>query len=134
MNRKRAIFLAGLLILLLTAVIVIFWMQNSGRTNFSSEKIEDSYQADFTWWTGADQHTLLLEKGDVLQVDWNLERGRMGIEVGKPNQKPIYTADDVSAKDTPEASFTVMVPQAGEFTVSVFGKNASAEVSVKRVS
>lgn len=134
MNRKQTIFIAALLILLSFAVIVVLWMQNHGRTNYSATKMEDVYQVNFTWWTGADRHTLLLEEGDVLQMKWNIERGLIGIEIGKPNQKPIYIANDVSEKDTPEASFTVTVPEAGEYTISVSGKNATAEVNVKRVS
>lgn len=132
MNRKRTVFIATLLILLSLTVTVVLWMQNHGRMNFSATKIEDCCQANFTWWTGAAQHSLLLEKGDVLQVDWKLERGRIGIVIEKPSQRPIYAAKDVSAKDTPEASFAVVVPEAGEYTITVSGKNATAGVSVKR--
>ena len=132
MNRKRIIFLAVLLILLFAAVIVVFWMQNRGKTNYSATKIEAGYQVDFSWWTGADRHTLLLEKGDVLAVEWSLERGQIGVAIGKPDQKPIYAANDVSAKDTPETFFTVTVPEAGEYIIGVFGKNATANISIKQ--
>lgn len=134
MNRKQTIFIVALLILLSFAVIVVLWMQNHGRTNFSAAKVEDAYQVNFTWWTGADEHALLLQEGDVLQVEWTLERGMIGIVVAKLNQKPIYAANDVSAKNTPEASFTVTVPEAGEYTIAVSGKNATAAVSAKRAS
>ena len=75
-----------------------------------------------------DSHDLLLEKNDVLDVEYSIDKGKMDFTIEKENAKPIYKGNDIVG-----GKFEVIVPEAGAYKITVKAKNASGMIMIKKM-
>lgn len=122
MKRKLAVLLAVSVIVLLAALLLY------GREGFAGSCVKnaDGYFAEIEWMNGSDRHTICLSDGDVLEVQLQVERGKLLLELQAPDGKPIYTGNGTEA-----TAFTITVPQAGEYTIVLQAKHAKGSVQLQ---
>lgn len=122
------------MILIFAAIAVIAAVLYTARPKprYDSAKSETTYLLDVGAWSGTDAHSLQMEAGESLHVEWDLQRGSLDLTVGISGQKPVYTANHIDPQSNPHAAFEITVPQAGEYTVSITAKAAAGSVVVMK--
>lgn len=121
---KRTSFILHLL-------IIIFWLSTlylwNNRPVFvgNRTKTSDCYILQFEEMNQTDSHVLMLEKDDVLSVEYSIEKGKMDFYIGQENEKPIYKGNDIAG-----GKFEVTVPENGTYQISVKAKHASGNISI----
>ena len=91
----------------------------------NSVKNADSYTLDIEAMNGTDSHTLELEQGDTLQIQFETVKGSLSMEITAPDGAAIYQGDGTEA-----TQFTLDVPADGAYTISVEGKKAQGSIHV----
>ena len=117
-------------ILLLVAVLLgmaTFYIWNN-RVVFrgTSTKTTDCYILQFEKMNQTDSHVLLLEKNDVLDVEYSIDEGKMDFTIEKENAKPVYKGNDIAG-----GKFEVIVPEDGAYKITVKAKYASGMILIK---
>lgn len=118
----------------LVAICLALIMSACTHASVLASKRDSEFLVTASSWSGTQEHTLTLEAGQELKVEWNLDAGKMDLTIGISGQKPMYTANNVDAKDNPQASFSVIATQAGEYVISVSAKDASGTLNIKAAS
>lgn len=93
----------------------------------NSVKNADSYALDIEAMNGTDSHTLELEQGDTLQIQFETVKGSLSMEITAPDGAAIYQGDGTEA-----TQFTLDVPADGAYTISVEGKKAQGSIPTIR--
>ena len=123
-RRKRILFALALLMLAGAAGALLLWNQE-GFTG-SRVKNPDAYLLDIEKMNGTDLHTLELQKGDVLQIQFETEKGELYMEIKVPDGTAIYRGN---GKET--TAFTVTVPKDGAYPVVVAARHAKGILHVQ---
>ena len=123
-RRKRILFALALLMLAGVAGALFRWNQE-GFTG-SRVKNPDAYLLDIEKMNGTDLHTLELQKGDVLQIQFETEKGELHMEIKAPDGTAIYRGN---GKET--TAFTVTVPKDGAYPVVVAARHAKGILHVQ---
>ena len=123
-RRKRILFALALLMLAGVAGALLRWNQE-GFTG-SRVKNPDAYLLDIEKMNGTDLHTLELQKGDVLQIQFETEKGELHMEIKAPDGTAIYRGN---GKET--TAFTVTVPKDGAYPVVVAARHAKGILHVQ---
>ena len=123
-RRKRILFALALLMLAGVAGALFRWNQE-GFTG-SRVKNPDAYLLDIEKMNGTDLHTLELQKGDVLQIQFETEKGELYMEIKAPDGTAIYRGN---GKET--TAFTVTVPKDGAYPVVVAARHAKGILHVQ---
>lgn len=124
--RRLRLSLIVVAILLIAAVAAIPVIYN--RNGFSGEQIKSSdlYSLDIQYMNGADCHTLNLTDGDVLQVEFETEKGSLNMEITAPSGKIIYDGNGKNVK-----LFEINIPETGAYTVTVNARHAKGKINIK---
>ena len=77
---------------------------------------------------GTDLHTLDLQAGDVLKVEFETVKGSLDLEIKAPDGTTIYRGDGKAATD-----FTVNISKSGVYTVNVLARHARGRISIQCV-
>ena len=119
---KFAVFIL-LLLAGLGAFHIIF-----NQPGFTGEQIKnpDSYILDAQQMNGTDSHTLSLAAGDVLQVEFETEKGSLHMEVTAPDGTVLYAGNGEVT-----TAFEITVPETGAYTASVEGRHAKGTVHIQ---
>ena len=123
-RRKGILFALALLMLAGVAGALLRWNQE-GFTG-SRVKNPDAYLLDIEKMNGTDLHTLELQKGDVLQIQFETEKGELYMEIKAPDGTAIYRGN---GKET--TAFTVTVPKDGAYPVVVAARHAKGILHVQ---
>lgn len=124
---KKKITIWGILAALLLTGIFIYLKKNSQDTFFGSRiKNPDSYLLDISQMTGTDTHTLELEKGNTLKIQFEKEKGQLKLEIKAPDGTAVYEGNGENVTD-----FKIEVPMDGEYTIFVKAKNAQGKIHVQ---
>lgn len=91
----------------------------------SSAKNADSYKLDVKTMNCTDAHTLELNQGDTLQIQFETKKGDLSMEITAPDGTAIYQGDGTEA-----TQFTLRVSADGAYTISVAGKKASGSIHI----
>lgn len=91
----------------------------------SSAKNEDSYKLDVKTMNCTDGHTLELNQGDALQIQFETKKGDLSMEITAPDGIAIYQGDGTAA-----TQFTLNIPADGAYTISVEGKKARGSIHI----
>jgi len=122
MRKKLLIFLLIIsgLFALLTAC---------GQRKFDGTRVAtvDSYRLDIKQMSGTDTHTLKLDAGDVLDIRFETEYGKLHMEIKSSDGSLIYTGNGEEATD-----FTVNISDSGEYSVRVEAKDARGKIYIQR--
>ena len=84
----------------------------------------DAYLLEFTCMNQDDAHSMRMEAGDQLRVEYGIQRGRVDVRVDVDGEETLYHGDRVDS-----ASFALPAVRAGEYRVSVHAENAVGKLS-----
>lgn len=107
--------------------VVLFNYNQEGFTG-SRVKNPDSYLLDIERMNGTDLHTLDLQTGDVLQIQFETLKGSLYMEIKAPDGTTIYRGNGKETTD-----FTVNIPESGVYTVVVEARHAKGRIEVQCV-
>ena len=98
------------------------------RPGFTGERIKnpDSYSLDILRMNGTDSHTLSLNAGDVLQVEFETSKGSLLIKITVPDGTIIYAGN---GEET--TSFEINIPETGPYTVAVQARHAEGRIHIR---
>ena len=120
-----------LLIYLLAVSGLFVFLTACNQKNFTGIRVAnpDSYRLDIEQMNGTDTHTLKLDAGDVLDIRFQTEHGKLNMEIKAPDGTLIYTGNGEEATD-----FTVNISENGEYSVRVEAKDARGKISIQRIA
>ena len=124
MFKKRILIVLPLLVLAGVAVFLLC----SNQESFSGSRVKnpDAYLLDIKKMNGTDLHTLELREGDVLQIQFETEKGDLYMEIKSPDGTTIYRGN---GKETTE--FTVNIRESGVYTIVVEARHAKGTIHVQ---
>ena len=108
------------------AAAFLFGYNQEGFTG-SRVKNPDAYLLDIEKMNGTDLHTLELSRGDVLQIQFETEKGELYMEIKAPDGTAIYRGN---GKETTE--FAVNIRESGVYTVVVEARHAKGTIDIQR--
>lgn len=129
MRSKRKIrILAGAVLPALLAGLTMLLVIYS-RPGFTGERIKnpDSYSMDIRRMNGTDSHTLSLNAGDVLQVEFETSKGSLLIKITAPDGTIIYAGN---GEETTSFFIFGAAQAATGYAAWVFGKQEAFHVAL----
>ena len=124
-KRNKVVFIALLLLLLAGIAAFLFCYNQEGFTG-SRVKNPDAYLLDIEKMNGTDLHTLELSQGDVLQIQFETEKGELYMEIKAPDGTAVYRGNGKETTD-----FTVNIRESGVYTVVVEARHAKGTIHVQ---
>ena len=131
--RKNPIWAAVIIpvIVLVVLVIAAWFFIARPAVRFDGNRVTGtdpaSFYLRFNVLNTEDTEILTLREGDALRVSWLIESGSVDILIGMKGEAPHYQAKGRGNGDA--ASFDLTVPQTGEYTITVTGRNARGWIS-----
>ena len=125
-KKSKAVFIVLSLLILAGLAIVLFCSNQEGFTG-SRVKNPDAYLLDIEKMNGTDLHTLELQEGDVLQIEFETEKGALYMEIKAPDGTAAYRGNGKETTD-----FTVNIRESGVYTVVVEARHAKGIIHVQR--
>ena len=122
---KLSILAVFVLILVLGLAIIIFCSNQEGFTG-NRIKNPDSYLLDIERMNGTDLHTLDLQSGDVLQIQFETVKGSLYMEIKAPDGTIIYSGNGKGTTD-----FTVNIQESGVYTIVVEARRAKGTIYIQ---
>ena len=124
-KRNKAALLVILLLFLAGVATFLFCYNQEGFTG-SRVKNPDAYLLDIEKMNGTDLHTLELREGDVLQIQFETEKGALYMEIKAPDGTTLYCGN---GKETTE--FTVNIRESGIYTIVVEARHAKGAIHIQ---
>lgn len=125
-KRNKAVLIVLVLLLIAGVAIFLFCYNLEGFTG-SRVKNLDAYLLDIEKMNGTDLHTLELSRGDVLQIQFETEKGELYMEIKAPDGTAVYRGN---GKETTE--FAVNIRESGIYTVVVEARHAKGTIDIQR--
>ena len=125
MKQKRILGIAVCAALLIAGAVATQRM-SSMQSRFDGTRVRnpDAYLLTFSCMNQDDAHSMHMEKGDLLRVEYVIQRGRVDVCVETEEGETIYRGDRVDS-----GSFALPAARAGEYGVSVHAENAAGRLS-----
>lgn len=98
MKRNKAALIV-LPLLVLAGVAAFLLCTNQEVFTGSRVKNPDEYLLDIEKMNGTDLHTLELSRGDVLQIQFETEKGSLYMEIKAPNGTAVYRGNGKETTD-----------------------------------
>lgn len=124
-KRNKVVFIALLLLLLAGIAAFLFCYNQEGFTG-SRVKNPDAYLLDIEKMNGTDLHALELREGDVLQIQFETEKGNLYMEIKAPDGTAVYRGNGKETTD-----FTVNIRESGVYTIAVEARHAKGTIHVQ---
>ena len=124
-KKSKAVFIV-LTLLILAGVAVFLLCTNQENFTGSRVKNPDAYLLDIEKMNGTDLHTLELSRGDVLQIQFETEKGNLYMEIKAPDGTAVYRGNGKETTD-----FTVNIRESGVYTVVVEARHAKGTIHVQ---
>ena len=126
MTKRNKAVLIVLSLLLLAGIAVFLFCYNLEGFTGSRVKNPDAYLLDIEKMNGTDLHTLELSRGDVLQIQFETEKGELYMEIKAPDGTAIYRGNGKETTD-----FTINIRESGVYTVVVEARRAQGTIHVR---
>ena len=126
MTKRNKAVLIVLSLLLLAGIDVFLFCYNLEGFTGSRVKNPDAYLLDIEKMNGTDLHTLELSRGDVLQIQFETEKGELYMEIKAPDGTAVYRGNGKETTD-----FTVNIRESGVYTVVVEARHAKGTIHVQ---
>ena len=126
MTKKGMAILTGLSLLLLAGITAFLFLHKQVSFTGSRVKNPDAYLLDIEKMNGTDLHTLELREGDILQIQFETEKGSLYMEIKAPDGTTIYRGNGKETTD-----FTVNIRQSGIYTIVVEARHAKGTIHVQ---
>lgn len=119
--KKAAAILAGLLVVLAVCLGI------NHQPEFSGERVKnpDAYLLDIRRMNGTDRHTLALNAGDTLQIEFETEQGALRMTLAAPDGTMLYDGNGTAA-----THFEIGIDQSGIYSVTVAARNAKGKIHI----
>ena len=127
MTKSRKAVLIVLLLLVLAGIAVFLFCSNQEGFNGSRVKNPDAYLLDIEKMNGTDLHALELHEGDVLQIQFETEKGSLYMEIKAPDGTTIYRGNGKVTTD-----FMVNIRESGVYTIVVEARHAKGTIHLER--
>ena len=124
-KRNKSVFIVLLLLILTGAAIFLFCCNQEGFTG-SRVKNPVEYLLDIEKMNGTDLHTLELREGDVLQIQFEAEKGELYMEIKAPDGTAVYRGNGKETTD-----FTLNIRESGIYTVVVEARRAKGTIHIQ---
>ena len=124
-KRNKAALIVLPLLILAGVAIFLFCCNQEGFTG-SRTKNPDEYVLDIEKMNGTDLHTLELSRGNVLQIQFETEKGELYMEIKAPDGTAVYRGNGKETTD-----FTVNIRESGVYTVVVEARHAKGTIHVQ---
>lgn len=124
-KRNKSVFIVLLLLILTGAAIFLFCCNQEGFTG-SRVKNPDEYLLDIEKMNGTDLHTLELREGDVLQIQFEAEKGELYMEIKAPDGTAVYRGNGKETTD-----FTLNIRESGIYTIVVEARRAKGTIHIQ---
>ena len=116
---------------ILTAVLLIggtvfLTLRELPRFTGGIMKEPDAYRLDAQSMTGADEHTMVLNAGDVLAVRFETEKGVLHLEIQAPDGSVLYSGNGKNTTD-----FTVSIAESGRYVITVKARSAKGRIQIQ---
>ena len=111
------------IMLLFIGVAAAFFRYNQEGFTGSRVKNPDSYLLDIERMNGTDLHTLDLQTGDVLRIQFETLKGSLYMEIKAPDGTAIYRGNGKETTD-----FTVNITESGVYTIAVCAHHAKGGI------
>ena len=125
MKRNKAALIVIPLMFLAGGAIFLFCYNQEGFTG-SRVKNPDEYLLDIEKMNGTDLHTLELREGDVLQIEFETEKGELYMEIKAPDGTAVYRGNGKETTD-----FTVNIRESGVYTIVVEARRAKGTIHIR---
>ena len=129
MKRKRETIskiLIALSLLLIVGASVFLFCFNQKRFIGSRVKNPDAYLLDIQSMNGTDVHTLELQAGAVLHIQFETENGSLYMEIKAPDGTSVYRGNGKEATD-----FTINIQESGVYTIVVEARRAKGTIHIQ---
>ena len=126
MTKKGMAILTGLSLLLLAGITAFLFLHKQVSFTGSRVKNPDAYLLDIEKMNGTNLHTLELREGDILQIQFETEKGSLYMEIKAPDGATIYRGNGKETTD-----FTVNIRESGVYTVVVEARHAKGIIHVQ---
>ena len=126
MTRNKRLLLIGLSLLLIIGAAVFFSSYNQETFNGSRVKNPDAYLLDIQSMNGTDVHTLGLQAGAVLHIQFETENGSLYMEIKAPDGTSVYRGNGKEATD-----FTINIQESGVYTIVVEARRAKGIIHIE---
>ena len=124
-KRNKAVLIVLSLLLLAGIAVFLFCYNQEGFTG-SRVKNPDAYLLDIEKMNGTDLQTLEVREGDILQIQFETEKGDLYMEIKAPDGSTIYRGNGKETTD-----FTVNIRESGVYTVVVEAHHAKGIIHVQ---
>lgn len=124
-KRNKAVLLV-LSLLFLAGIAVFLFCSNQEGFSGSRVKNPDAYLLDIEWMNGTDLHTLELQEGDVLHIQFETVKDSLYMEIKAPDGSTIYRGNGKEITD-----FTVNIRESGIYTVVVEARHAKGTIYIQ---
>lgn len=126
MTKKNKVVLIVLSLLFLAGIVVFLYGSNQEGFTGSRVKNPDAYLLDIKKMNGTDLHTLELCEGDILQIQFETEKGELYMEIEAPDGTSLYRGN---GEETTE--FTVNIRESGVYTIVVEARHAKGTIHIE---
>ena len=126
MTKKNKAVLIVLVLLLIAGVAIFLFCYNLEGFTGSRVKNPDAYLLDIEKMSGTDLHTLELQEGDVLDIQFETVKGSLYMEIKAPDRTAIYRGNGKETTD-----FTVNIRESGVYTVVVEARHAKGTIHIQ---
>ena len=126
MTKKGMAILTGLSLLLLAGITAFLFLHKQVSFTGSRVKNPDAYLLDIEKMNGTDLHTLELREGDILQIQFETEKGSLYMEIKAPDGTTIYRGNGKETTD-----FTVNIRESGVYTIVVEARHAKGTIHIQ---
>lgn len=125
-KKSKAVFIVLTLLILAGAAVFLLC---TNQENFTGSRVKnpDAYLLDIEKMNGTDLHTLELHEGDVLQIEFETEKGELYMEIKAPDGTAVYRGN---GKKTTE--FAVNIRESGVYTIVVEARHAKGTIHIRR--
>lgn len=113
---------------LITAVMAVV-LSGCNHVEFSGSRVKnpDSYLLDIRLMNGNDVHSMNLNEGDVLQIRFETDKGKLQMEIKAPDGTSVYSGNRKVATD-----FNLNIAQSGVYTIEVEARKAKGIIHIQR--
>ena len=126
MTKRNSTVLIALFLLILAGVAVFLFFSNQEGFTGSRVKNPDEYLLDIEKMNGTDLHTLELREGDVLQIQFEAEKGELYMEIKAPDGTAVYRGNGKETTD-----FAVNIRESGVYTIVVEARRAKGTIHIR---
>ena len=125
MKRNKAALIVLPLLILAGVATFLFYCNQEGFTG-SRVKNPDAYLLDIQRMNGTDLHTLELQKGDALYIQFETEKGELYMEIKAPDRTAVYCGNGIETTD-----FAVNIRESGVYTIIVEARRAKGTIHIR---